>query len=101
MDLYVKLVLIENEINEINKECFKVVLHTQKLAEMIENNEYIDIKECLLDLTIFDIKDCLKTNEKLEYRITKYGIEIPTVIYDIEFNILYEIKRKIIKELGL
>lgn len=101
MDLYIKLVLIENEINEINEGFFKVVLHTQKLVEMIENNKYLDIKEALLDLTIFDLKKCLKNSENLEYRFTKYGIEIPEIIYTIEYNILDEIRNKIIKELGL
>lgn len=101
MDLYIKLVLIENEINEINEGFFKVVLHTHKLVEMIENNQYLDIKEALLDLTIFGLKKCLKSSENLEYRFTKYGIETPTVVYDIEYHILNEIKIKIIKELGL
>ena len=101
MDLYVKIILIENEINEVNEEYFKVVLHTQKLVEMIENNRYLDIKEALLDLTVFDLKKCLKNNEKLSYRFTKYGVETPTEVYDIEYTILDEIRNKIIKELGL
>ena len=101
MDLYTKLCTIEAKINEKNKEFFQVILHTQKLAEMIEDGEYIDIKEVLLDLTIYDINKCLKKGEKLTYRFNKYGIETPIPIYDIEFNILQEIKLEIKKELGL
>lgn len=99
--LFVKLCVIENKINEKNAEYFKVILHTQKLAEMIVDKEFLDIKECLLDLTIYDITKCIKNSEKLQYRFTKYGVENPTLIYEIEYSILDEIKSEIIKELEL
>lgn len=99
--LYIKLCAIEDKINTKNKDFFQVILNTQKLTNMIENKEFIDIKECLVDLIVYDITKCLKKDEKLEYRFNKYGIETPTPIYNIEFDILCEIRLEIIKELGL